>query len=428
MKILQPKQTGITHVQVVAIIGILLLLASVGLPALLRAREKARRMQCMQKLKSVAEAMITFSNADRGLLPHSGIWEASDRNANGVYDYDELAESWKFAAPQGISSSTGQTPTAGMKYSWVVELLPYLGQQALYDEWNFTASGSWGDYRSGSAIGGKNARIASTNVAVLNCPSDPTVGSGQGNLSYVVNGGYSFHYLNDHEYASVASSAPDKVQKRQINNRKNMGVFFLGTIGKQMDSHRSNLNEISDGASSTVMLVENVNTGYVPPGRRTGIASNDYVANWASPHPCNTSFLINGWGIGVFGLEPYNYRLANVRAPIELTPRIGVNGQAGIGAGGLNSDPYGKCDGNFPYPNSSHPDGVHIASCDGSVLFLNQMITRIIWARIVTPAGGQVVDPRKQEGPFPSHATFEGADGTGGFTQRPLGADEADED
>ena len=72
--------------------------------------------------------------------------------------------------------------------SWVVDILPQLDNTALYNQWDKHRL-----YYSRSVNYGitNNYTIASTWISCLGCPDDDSLEPGQGNLSYVVNGGFS---------------------------------------------------------------------------------------------------------------------------------------------------------------------------------------------------------------------------------------------
>ncbi len=82
-------------------------------------------------------------------------------------------------------------------YSWVLPLLPYMENQELFNQWTMfttTSDGPTGvnffdptNYVAGQS---SNYTIGNTAIGVLKCPDDNTAQTNQGNLSYVVNGGF----------------------------------------------------------------------------------------------------------------------------------------------------------------------------------------------------------------------------------------------
>jgi prepilin-type N-terminal cleavage/methylation domain-containing protein/prepilin-type processing-associated H-X9-DG protein len=62
-----------TLVELLVVIGIIALLISILLPSLNRAREQAKRVQCLSNLKQAGNAMLIYANQNKGRLPmHRG--------------------------------------------------------------------------------------------------------------------------------------------------------------------------------------------------------------------------------------------------------------------------------------------------------------------------------------------------------------------
>ncbi len=63
------KKAGFTLVELLVVIGIIALLISILLPSLNKARETANRVKCAANLKQVGNALVLYSNENRGLFP-----------------------------------------------------------------------------------------------------------------------------------------------------------------------------------------------------------------------------------------------------------------------------------------------------------------------------------------------------------------------
>jgi hypothetical protein len=116
-------------------------LGSLLLPAWGSAREAASRTQCVQRVKHITLAMLIYER-DHGTLPPA--WTA-DGGGNPLH-------------------------------SWRVLLLPYLGQQALYDA--IRLDEPWDSEH--------NRQFHDETVAFYRCPSDPAAQPGQTTYSVVV--------------------------------------------------------------------------------------------------------------------------------------------------------------------------------------------------------------------------------------------------
>jgi prepilin-type N-terminal cleavage/methylation domain-containing protein/prepilin-type processing-associated H-X9-DG protein len=72
------RQTGFTLVELLVVIGIIALLISILLPSLNRARETANRVKCASNLRQLGQAILLYSNDNRGAYPRT----VADSGAN----------------------------------------------------------------------------------------------------------------------------------------------------------------------------------------------------------------------------------------------------------------------------------------------------------------------------------------------------------
>ena len=135
---------------VIAIIGILVALL---LPAVQAARESARRMQCVNNLKQIGLAIQNFHSA-RSQLPDSHTWHRVPA------DY---ADWWNQL--DGKISGRG----------WITLTLPYLEQQARYDQMEPYFTGEFDPIGNGTGIDHLDlVEVVNQPVAGFRCPSDST--------------------------------------------------------------------------------------------------------------------------------------------------------------------------------------------------------------------------------------------------------------
>lgn len=140
------RRRAFTLVELLVVIAIIGILIALLLPAVQAAREAARRAQCTSRLKQI------------GLACH-----------NYVTAFNEL--------PVSITHTVTDAPKVEMPTGrgWIVAILPYLEQQALYDQ--FDLSGAFPNPGKPWPEGGirhpDNRELVKKNLAVLKCPSDP---------------------------------------------------------------------------------------------------------------------------------------------------------------------------------------------------------------------------------------------------------------
>ena len=117
---------GFTLVELLVVISIIGILVGLLMPAVNAARESGRRAQCTNNLRQIAL---------------------------GLHSYEEAHGSLPIGAPEWDGAGA----------NWVVLTLPYIDQQALFDQ-----------YRQDLATNqAPNSTLVTTRVATLICPSDP---------------------------------------------------------------------------------------------------------------------------------------------------------------------------------------------------------------------------------------------------------------
>ena len=115
-RIIAKRKTGFTLVELLVVIAIIAILASMLLPALEKAREKARQISCTGKMKNLGNALIQYVDDQQGYLP---IFSWNGDGLNELFPYMGLKtrytsfysnpQAWKlFACPSEKLSSVGR--------------------------------------------------------------------------------------------------------------------------------------------------------------------------------------------------------------------------------------------------------------------------------------------------------------------------------
>ncbi len=336
------KRRGLTLIELAVCIGIVVLLMSLLLPAIGKIRDSARRTQCLNNVKNLSLAVLS-SCESKQRFPAAAYWGGVEKNRPRPH------------------------------HNWVVEILSFIDRHELAERWRHD------EFLSAQL----NQELAETHVNVLVCPGDFTA-NGRGDLSYVVNGGIGESSIVD----SVQDCIVDPFNRElDLNGNgrtcteqvegdgdpsdreifKRLGLFFNENVGFEGKSgYRGtrrfhSIRSVHDGLSNTLMICENIRTGYSP-----------YFANsnWGSCKPRQTKFY--------FSHRICNNNVCSVGA-VDL--RNANSGEHAINFG------LSMAEGDSPWPNSAHDDVVCVGFADGRVQFLHESVDGRVYYNQVTPDG-----------------------------------------
>ena len=143
----QQARRGFTLVELLVVIVIIGVLASMLLPAVNGAREAARRSKCANNMKQIGLGILGYE-ASKGLLPSGG--EGTDFVGTPASTFDE---------------TIGQ--------SVMVQILPYMDNAAFADQYNYNKR--YNDSGTGGTLAAPlgNLALAMTAMPSYLCPSDP---------------------------------------------------------------------------------------------------------------------------------------------------------------------------------------------------------------------------------------------------------------
>lgn len=186
------RPRGFTLVELMAVLAIIMMLIGLLMPAVVRARESARRLQCQNHLMQIGLALNNYANT-HGVLP------PGTSNATGPISSKENVASYHM--------------------SWIVQILPFLEQSIAFQHIDF----------SSSIYSPENTPIRARVVTILLCPSD----SGE---KYGSTGAAITNYCGIHNDVE----APIDVNQN--------GVLFLNSAIRH--------DQITDGGSNMIFVGE----------------------------------------------------------------------------------------------------------------------------------------------------------------------------
>jgi prepilin-type N-terminal cleavage/methylation domain-containing protein/prepilin-type processing-associated H-X9-DG protein len=297
-----------TLVELLVVIAIIGVLVALLLPAVQAAREAARRATCKNHLKQQALAVHLYHDAE-GSLP--------------------------------LLYNGEKNPFAGFllgltSHSWRTMILPHVEHQQLYDQIDFR------EY----AVHPVNQIAISTPLALFTCPSTPRE-------TFVATGLWVGRGRLDEE--STAAVTDYNSTEGVIEGNE----CVPGGWGEVVDSQarRIRLAEVTDGLSSTLLIVER---GALPD---LYSAAGTQFTPHAPPR-------YRTWGnVGLWAVSAET--LMNHIKPEDTHPLINYD--------------------NFKGVYSFHPGGAHVALADGSVQFVSESMENSLLIALVTRDGGESV-------------------------------------
>ena len=390
------RRQGFTLIELLVVISIIGVLAGLLLPAIQAARESGRRAQCQNNMKNIGLGLMQYSTQKNSVPAGGTILE------NTSSDLVTGANSNIGAAASGSLTATQST---NLSHSWVVDILPYLDNQELYNAWNRQNSYLDATTSTGSNAAPTNAFLSNTAIPILRCPDDNTAQPDQGNLSYVVNGGFALFLptgasikidpLTQTSTAVTLDWVPGNPTTPATSITQKLGMFSVGTVqGTFPWDVKTTPSGIYDGTSTTLMLSENLLAGYSPSSSLNGGAAS----NWANPNPLFTMFIgsphicDDGSGDCTTGISSLPNGGAN------LTPSAsgnidgpGWNHANQVGHGdNINFATQLTVEGSSPFISSGHPGLVNTVFADGHVQTITATIDGTVFAKIITPAGSKL--------------------------------------
>jgi len=364
------KQRGFTLIELLVVIAIIAVLIGLLLPAVQAAREAARRIQCVNNLKQLALALHTYNTA-AGAFPPGCDSTTSTLDPN-LYQNGNTLSQWTSWSAQSL-------------------LLPYVEQGPLYNSANFSWACCW-DSPTADAT---NLTVYTTKINSFLCPSDGLAGAGS----------VATYSANINSYSgSIGTTTLDYPADGNTT-----GVFKLYNSTTNMGLSTT-LAEITDGTSNTIAFGEGLVGDY---GKTTyrgnGMAGATTVAAamildaktnipaitqglqscnslWASGTLLNDSTGLKQYDGQVWAQGERGWTLFNTVVPPNSKTYAWRSCRFDSTCPGCALDGT-----NFINASSNHPGGANFAMADGSVKFIKDTISMLVYMSLGTRAGGEVI-------------------------------------
>ena len=242
LKMHSRKKTGFTIVELLVVITIIGLLMALLLPAVGRVRQNARRTQCVNQLKQLGTASISYAAAKEYFPGHLSDL-ASDLNGNGIREANEFVE-----------------------VSWFTQLLPYVDRNDLYEAIQ-------------TGIDQPNLPTAfssTTYVDLAVCPTNQPDTKNYTALSYAINtGAWDVGDFRDSKANGIGHNLAGIVygnaqQKRLASSLRVAQSYVSG----------------NDGSGTTILLTENLQAlkwWFTPDEVSKGLAQGMSGVVWMNP-------------------------------------------------------------------------------------------------------------------------------------------------
>jgi prepilin-type N-terminal cleavage/methylation domain-containing protein len=310
----QSSVRAFTLVELLVVIAIIGTLVGLLLPAVQSAREASRANQCRINMTQVQKALQLYADSNE-MFP-------------------------------GYSNELGYAGAPIKNASWVVMILPFIEQNALWEQWSKPSEG----------IG----RLAQ--IEVLVCPSRPSVSDNMAALSYVVNAGNI-----DNEPQDVCDHRLERPGNGMFFDRSRMSEKDQRELTDKSDGCKATEDskikmtfayvQAVDGATSTLMLAESLRSTTWAKQIATIDRKWHFGFCWGQPH------------LVLEGMTSKNgYEYAHINS-------------------GLDAAEYGQLSDMTPqdaFPSSHHPGGVNVAFLGGTVKLLSERIEPLVYAQLMT--------------------------------------------
>ncbi|HUY92427.1 MAG TPA: DUF1559 domain-containing protein [Pirellulales bacterium] len=327
------RNRGVTLVELIVTVAVIGILIAVSLPAVQRARESGRLVQCRNNLRQIGVALSSYQAAHQ------------------VYPFGVGADDDKPGSPTYTSSSS-------RRYSIHSQLLPFLELSPVYERIDFRIQPFFPDTTGDPAVvtgNGPNERAAVTHIPAFICPSDVNrLHRPWGTNNYRSCNGSSWQGRTaDGMFGQAVAFRPADV----LDGLSNTAAFSERIRGD--DEH-----ELIDLDSDLFGLAQN----WTEPTLRQWC--DQLTASEAATLAIQDSNSGMTWLEGNMLWTRYNHVLPPGRPSCK--------GQY-------------TWDGVAMTANSRHNGGVNLLLADGAVQFVSVAVDRNVWSALGTRRGGEAI-------------------------------------
>ncbi|WP_431192313.1 DUF1559 domain-containing protein [Rhodopirellula bahusiensis] len=376
-----------TLLEVAVVLICIVIVMALLLPGIGDGRIHARRNQCSTQIKNLGLAAIQYSVAKDELpgwameFGHFG-WDPETETVLSPL-VDPSADS-----PEASSQNLSPHRKIG---TWAVALLPWLDAQPTFEHWTEDRYPIL--TRADGATSGFSGQgfhpLAAPNLAIMQCPTDPTQSEDDGRNSYVANAGV-FFPPRDMIAGQHAIFHPDGTTKT-VSFAESMSNEF-GAFGNQVSARLESsakdehvpiakpirLDDFRDGAGNTVLFSESL---HALSWHRSGFVNDEDLIFKNHPDEVFYPELSRFTNAMVW----HGVDWSNGKKPRELHR---INGEHELT---MHMQMSRTNAADLARPSSAHTDGVNAAMADGGTRFISDSIDHRVWQSLMTPRGREPI-------------------------------------